>query len=310
LSERVPFRVQPMLATLVREPFHREGWVYEEKYDGYRIVAYKEGGRVTLLSRNAKDRTATFSDVAEAVAKLEARTLALDGEVVLFDRHNVSRFQLLQNLGSPPKYAVFDCLYRDGRDLRKEPLSARRAELEQVIGKTTAKDDTIFLSARLADNGLKAYAAAKRKGFEGVVAKEESAPYIEGRSGKWLKFKVHQEDEFVIVGYTAPAGARQHFGALLLGAYAGSKLQYVGKVGTGFSQDALASLFRKFQPHVRAKPSVDNPPREKDVTYLAPRLVAQISYGEWTNDQKLRQPVFLGLRDDKKPEDVTLPEAK
>lgn len=310
MSERIPFRIQPMLATLVREPFDRPGWVYEEKYDGYRIVAYKEGDRVTLLSRNAKDRTATFSDIAEAVAKLEPRTLALDGEVVLFDRRNVSRFQLLQNLGSPPKYAAFDCLYRDGRDLRKQPLSARRAELEQVIGKTTAKDDTIFLSARLADNGLKAYAAAKRKGFEGVVAKEESAPYIQGRSGKWLKFKVHQEDEFVIVGYTAPAGSRQHFGALLLGAYAGSKLHYVGKVGTGFSQDVLASLFRKFQPHVRAKPAVENPPREKDITYLAPRLVAQISYGEWTNDQKLRQPVFLGLRDDKKPEDVTLPEAK
>jgi bifunctional non-homologous end joining protein LigD len=298
-----------MLATLVREPFHRPGWVFEEKYDGYRIVAYKEGDRVTLLSRNAKDRTAIFSVVAEAVASLKAHTLALDGEVVLFDRRNVSRFQLLQNLSSPPKYAVFDCLYHDGRDLRNEPLSVRRAELENVVGKAR-KDSAIFLSSRLADNGLKAYAAAKRRGFEGVVAKEESAPYIQGRSGKWLKFKVHQEDEFVIVGYTAPAGSRQHFGALLLGAYADSKLQYVGKVGTGFSQDVLASLFRKFQPHVRAKPAVVNPPREKDVTYLAPRLVAQISYGEFTNDQKLRQPVFLSLRDDKKPEEVTLPEAK
>ena len=298
-----------MLATLVREPFHRPGWVYEEKYDGYRIVTYKEGDRVTLLSRNAKDRTATFSVVAEAVASLKARTLALDGEVVLFDRRNVSRFQLLQNLSSPPKYSVFDSLYHDGRDLRNQPLSVRRAELENVVGKAR-EDGAIFLSSRLADNGLKAYAAAKRKGFEGVVAKEESAPYIQGRSGKWLKFKVHQEDEFVIVGYTAPAGSRQHFGALLLGAYADSKLQYVGKVGTGFSQDVLASLFRKFQPHVRAKPAVVNPPRERDVTYLAPRLVAQISYGEWTNDQKLRQPVFLGLRDDKKPEEVTLPEAK
>jgi len=298
-----------MLATLVREPFHRPGWVFEEKYDGYRIVAYKEGDRVTLLSRNAKDRTATFSVVAEAVASLKVRTLALDGEVVLFDRRNVSRFQLLQNLSSPPKYAVFDCLYHDSRDLRKEPLSVRRAELENVVGKAR-KDGAILLSSRLAGNGLKAYAAAKRKGFEGVVAKEESAPYIQGRSGKWLKFKVHQEDEFVIVGYTAPAGSRHHFGALLLGAYADSKLQYVGKVGTGFSQDVLASLFRKFQPHVRAKPAVVNPPRERDVTYLAPRLVAQISYGEWTNDQKLRQPVFLGLRDDKKPEEVTLPEAK
>jgi bifunctional non-homologous end joining protein LigD len=305
LTDRVPFRVQPMLATLVREPFHRPGWVYEEKYDGYRIVAYKEGDRVTLFSRNAKDRTATFPAVAETVASLAARTLVLDGEVVSFDRRNVSRFQLLQNLSSPPKYAVFDCLYLDGRDLRKALLSERRAQLERVIGKR--KDATILVSARLAENGLKAYQIAKRKGFEGVLAKDESAPYIQGRSGKWLKFKVHQEDEFVIVGYTAPAGSRQHFGALLLGAYAGAKLQYVGKVGTGFSQEALASLFRKFKPYIRAKPAVLNPPREKDVTYLAPRLVAQISYGEWTNDQKLRQPVFLGLRDDKKPEEVTLP---
>jgi bifunctional non-homologous end joining protein LigD len=294
-----------MLATLVREPFHRPGWVYEEKYDGYRIVAYKEGNRVTLFSRNAKDRTATFPAVAEAVASIAARTLVLDGEVVSFDRRNVSRFQLLQNLSSPPKYAVFDCLYHDGRDLRKEPLYERRAELERVIGKR--KDATILVSARLAENGLKAYQIAKRKGFEGVLAKDESAPYIQGRSGKWLKFKVHQEDEFVIVGFTAPAGSRQHFGALLLGAYAGAKLQYVGKVGTGFSQAVLADLFRKFKPYIRANPAVVNPPREKDVTYLAPRLVAQISYGEWTNDQKLRQPVFLGLRDDKKPEEVTLP---
>jgi bifunctional non-homologous end joining protein LigD len=307
LSDRVPFRVQPMLATLVREPFHRPGWVYEEKYDGYRIVAYKEGDRVTLFSRNAKDRTATFSTVAEAVASLAAHTLVLDGEVVSFDRRNVSRFQLLQNLSSPPKYAVFDCLYHNGRDLRKEPLSERRAELERVVGKTTGRHGVIFLSNRLAENGLKAYQIAQRKGFEGVLAKDESAPYIQGRSGKWLKFKVHQEDEFVIVGYTAPAGSRQHFGALLLGAYVGAKLQYVGKVGTGFSQQVLASLFRKFKPYIRAKPAVANPPRERDVTYLSPRLVAQISYGEWTNDHKLRQPVFLGLRDDKKPEEVTFP---
>ena len=310
MSDRVPFRVQPMLATLVREPFDRPGWVYEEKYDGYRILAYKEGSRVTLLSRNAKDRTSSFSVVAQAVASLSARTLLLDGEVVLFDPRHVSRFQLLQNMSSPAQYAVFDCLYRDGRDLRMQPLSSRRAELQKVIGKSAAKNTTMFLSARLAANGLKAYEIAKRKGFEGVLAKNESAPYIEGRSGQWLKFKVHQEDEFVIVGYTAPAGSRQHFGALLLGAYDGGELHYVGKVGTGFSQDSLAALFRKFQPYVRSKPVVIDPPRERNVTYLAPRLVAQISYGEWTNDHKLRQPVFLGLRDDKKPQDVTPPEAQ
>jgi bifunctional non-homologous end joining protein LigD len=168
----------------------------------------------------------------------------------------------------------------------------------------------LFSSARLASNGLKAYEIAKQKGFEGVVAKDESSAYIQGRSPKWLKFKVKQEDEFLIIGYTAPSGSREHFGALLLAAYEGDKLKYVGKVGTGFSRETLAKLFRKFQSVVRQKPPVLDPPRERDVTWLAPRLVAQIAYGEWTDDRKLRQPVFLGLRDDKRAEEVTFPEAK
>jgi bifunctional non-homologous end joining protein LigD len=294
-----------MLATLVREPFHRPGWVYEEKYDGFRILAYKEGERVTLLSRNAKDRTATFPSIAAAVARLKPRTLLLDGEVVAFDRHGVSRFQLLQKLQTEPKYAVFDCLYVNGRDLRHEPLEHRRAALEQAAG----SPDAIFLSARLSDNGLKAYQAAKRKHLEGVVAKNASAPYVEARSSDWLKFKVHQEDEFVIAGYTAPAGSREHFGALLLAAHDHGQLRYAGKVGTGFTRVTLAELCKKFQPLVRAKPTVIDPPRERDITWLAPRLVAQIAYAEWTSDRKLRQPVFLGLRDDKPAKDVTIPEA-
>jgi bifunctional non-homologous end joining protein LigD len=295
-----------MLATLVREPFHRPGWVYEEKYDGFRILAYKEGPRVTLLSRNQKNLTATFAAIAEAVGKLSARTLLLDGEVVAFDRHGVSRFQLLQNLGSEPKYAVFDCVYVNGHDLRKDPLSARRAELEQAI----PRPGRIILSARLSDHGLKAYEAAKRKGLEGVVAKIASAPYREGRSKDWLKFKVRQEDEFVIVGYTAPHRSRLYFGALLLAAHDQGKLCYVGKVGTGFDRARLAELHRKFQPLVRAKAAVADPPRKPDVTWVAPRLVAQISYEELTGDRKLRQPVFLGLRDDKSARDVTVPEAR
>lgn len=307
MSARIPFRVQPMLATLAHKAFDTPGWVYEEKYDGYRILAYKEGTRVRLLSRNAKDRTATFSGIAAAVSGLEPETVLLDGEVVSFDRRNVSRFQLLQNLESEPKYAVFDCLYLDGRDLRSEPLAARRTALEKLIGKSARTNAAIFVSARLARNGLEAYRLAKEKGYEGVIAKDESAPYIEGRSMKWLKFKVHQEDEFVIVGYTAPAGARNHFGALLLAGYYNGELRYAGKVGTGFTQQSLASLFRKFQSLIRKEPPVANPPREKGITYLHPRLVAQISYGEWTNDRKLRQPVFLGLRDDKRAEDVQLP---
>jgi len=299
-----------MLATLVKEPVQRPGWVYEEKYDGYRILAYKEGSRVTLLSRNAKDRTAHFDAIAVAVKALRHETLLLDGEVVAFDRRNVSRFQLLQNLADQLHYAVFDCLYIDGRDLRKQPLPSRREALEQILGRPTGKRPILFSSTRLAADGLKAYEIAKRKGFEGVLAKDESSPYIEGRSGKWLKFKVKQEDEFIIAGYTAPAGAREHFGALLLAAHDADDLKYVGKVGTGFTRDILANLYRKFQPLVRSKPSVTNPPRERDITWLAPRLVAQIAYEEWTDDRKLRQPVFLGLRDDKPAKEVTLPEAK
>ncbi|MGP0071981.1 MAG: non-homologous end-joining DNA ligase [Bryobacteraceae bacterium] len=298
-----------MLATLVKEPSQQPGWVYEEKYDGYRILAHKEGGNVTLLSRNAKDRTDHFGAIARAVSALPHQTLLLDGEVVAFDRSGVSRFQLLQNLASTLHYAVFDCLYVDGRDLRAEPLKSRRAALEKILGKPSGKHPTLFVSARLADDGLKAYEIAKRKGFEGVVAKDESSRYIQGRSNKWLKFKVKQEDEFVVVGYTAPAGAREHFGALLLAAHQGESLKYVGKVGTGFSQETLAKLFRKFRPLVRGKPPVIDPPRERGVTWLAPRLVAQIAYEEFTDYRKLRQPVFLGLRDDKRAEEVTLPDA-
>lgn len=293
-----------MLATLVDDPFHRPGWVYEEKYDGYRILAHKEGDRVTLLSRNQKDRTESFREVANAVGGLPARALLLDGEVVAFDRKLVSRFQLLQQGEVPTVYAVFDCLYRDGRDLRGEPLPVRRAALEKVIGNT----ERLFPSRRLPKNGLKAYEMAQRKGWEGLIAKEEAAPYLEGRSTRWLKVKVKQQEEFVIGGYTPPGGSRSHFGALLLGGYRGPELLYVGKVGTGFNQKSLASLYRAFQPLIRKTPAFANPPREKGAVWLKPRLVAQIAFHEWTHDGKLRQPVFLGLRDDKKASECVLPE--
>jgi bifunctional non-homologous end joining protein LigD len=291
-----------MLATLIDQPFHKPGWVYEEKYDGYRILAYKEGANVTLFSRNNNDRTQAFSSIAKAVASLPARTLLLDGEAVAFDRKRVSRFQLLQVGKSELVYAVFDCLFANGQDLRREPLAARRVALEEAI-KTTA---ALLISRRLSSNGLEAYKVAQRKGFEGVVAKEETSPYIEGRSTKWAKFKVHQEEEFVIAGYTAPAGSREHFGALLLGIYDRGKLHYAGKVGTGFSRQSLGRLFGQFKSLQQSKPSLVDPPREKDITHLAPRLVAQIAFQEWTADQRLRQPVFLGLRDDKRPEECVL----
>ena len=300
----IPFHVKPMLATLVREPFDRKGWVYEEKYDGDRILAYKEGDRVSLLSRNSKDRTGNFPKLATAVLNLEPMTLLLDGEIVVFDKKNVSRFQLLQQAKGEPTYAVFDCLYQNGRDLRREPLSVRRGVMEDSLGSSKI----IFASRRLAQDGLEAFQVAKRRGFEGLVAKDLASPYVEKRSTSWLKVKVHQEDEFVIGGYTTPSGSRKCFGALLLGAYQHGKLRYVGKVGTGFDGKTLASLYDKFQPLRRNQPAFVEPPRERGATFLAPRLVAQISFAEWTADRKLRQPVYLGLRDDKNAEEALLPE--
>ncbi len=294
-----------MLATLVPAPFDRPGWVYEEKYDGYRILAYKEGARVTLLSRNAKDKTAAFEDVARGVTRLRARTLLLDGEVVGFDSDLVSRFQLLQQGGVPFVYMVFDCLYVDGRDLRDKPLAARRTALERAIGDTRP----LFASRRLPGDGFRAYEEAKKRGFEGIVGKDAASRHVEGRSASWLKVKIHQQEEFVVGGYTPPGGTRAHFGALLLGAYRGTALRYVGKVGTGFTHRTLATLHRRFQPLVRAAPPFADPPREKGAVWLAPELVAQVSFQEWTADLKLRQPVFLGLRDDKRPVECLLPAA-
>jgi bifunctional non-homologous end joining protein LigD len=304
-NHHIQFRVQPMLATLVAEPFDKPGWVYEEKYDGDRLLAYKEDARVRLLSRNGKDNTGRFPEIAGAIEKLRPSTVLLDGEVVVFDRKRVSRFQLLQQGKGEPVYAVFDCLFADGKDLRHEPLSTRREALEKVI----SSKGVLLLSHRLASNGLEAYKIAKRSGYEGLVAKDLSSPYVQKRSKFWLKVKVHQEDEFVIAGFTAPEGSRKYFGALLLGAYEDDKLRYVGKVGTGFDEKTLAELHKKFQPAVRAKPALADPPRERGVTYLEPHFVAQISYQELTADRKLRQPVYLGLRDDKRARDVTLPEA-
>lgn len=280
--------------------------MYEEKYDGFRILAYKEDDRVSLMSRNDIDRVARFPQIAAAVKALKSHTLLLDGEAIVVDRKGVSHFQLLQQDNEQAIYAVFDCLFRDGKDLRKQPLSARRVAMDEAIG----SGKILIPSHRLAANGLEAYKVAQKKGYEGVVAKDLSSAYVESRSSSWLKVKVHQEDEFVIGGFTAPAGSRKHFGALLLGVYSGGKLHFVGKVGTGFNEDTLSALYKKLHPLVRSKPAFVDPPRAKGVTFIEPKLVAQISYQEITEDNKLRQPVYLGLRDDKKSREVSLPEAQ
>ena len=307
MKKRIPFEAKPMLAKLVAEPFDTPGWVYEEKYDGIRILAYKEDKQVRLISRNGIDRTHSFPRIAGEIMKLRPQTLLIDGEVVAFDAAGISRFQLLQMSKGTPAYAVFDCLYLDGKDLRREKLQLRREAMERALQGANRK--ILFASRRLPSNGIEAFKAAKEKGLEGLVAKDAASPYVEGRSSNWLKVKVHQEDEFVIGGYTRPEGTRTHFGALLVGAYGRNGLRFTGKVGTGFSNETLKKLYQKFQALKRSESPFENPPREKGVSWIEPRLVGQFAYQEWTAEGKLRQPVFLGLRDDKPAREVRLPRA-
>lgn len=294
-----------MLATLVDAPFARPNWVFEEKYDGVRILAYKEGSKVRLVSRSAIDRTARYPEIAAAVKQLKSTSVLLDGEVVVFDANRVSRFELLQQEKGKPENAVFDCLYANGDDLRRQSLAVRRERLEKAV----RPSGPLRLSARLAADGMRAFQIASRRGLEGVVAKNLAAPYVERRSKEWLKVKVHHQDEVVIGGFTEPTGTRRHIGALLVGVYSGGKLRYAGKVGTGFDQKTLESLRRKFGNLIRPQSPFVVTVREPGVTLLTPKLVAQISFPEWTKDGKLRHPVFLGLRDDKNPRDVVRREA-
>jgi bifunctional non-homologous end joining protein LigD len=297
---KIPFRISPMLATLVAEPFDRENWIYEEKYDGVRMLAYKEGARVSLISRNGIDRSDRYPAIVQAIQELQPDTLLLDGEVIVFDPKGVSRFQFLQQSKGAPEYAIFDCLYRDGKDLRKQALALRRKAVEAVI----RRGESLRVSKKLSQNGLKAFRVAGQKGMEGVVCKNLASVYVSRRSPEWLKVKVHQEQEFVIAGFTKPKGSRSDFGALLLGVFGKNGLQFAGKVGTGFDVEALRTLHRRFRPLIQSKSPFAEPVKERDATFLKPELVAQISFTEWTGDDKLRHPVYLGLRDDKKASEV------
>ena len=298
---KIPFRVSPMLATLVEEPFSRKGWVFEEKYDGVRVLAYKEGNKVTLLSRNGIDRTNRYGAIAAELATLDADALLLDGEVVVFDLHDVSRFQLLQQGKGKAQYAVFDCLFKNGKDLRREPLASRRQALEQAINPSAG---AVRPAARLAGDGIAAFERATKRGLEGVVGKDSSARYVEGRSRSWLKVKANQREEFIIGGFTAPEGSRRYFGALLLGAYHRDQLQYVGKVGTGFNDEILGALHQRMKGLKLAKSPFASGVKEKFATFVSPQLVAEIAFTERTKDGKLRHPVYLGLRDDKPAREV------
>lgn len=296
-----------MLATLSKDTAFDGDWVFEEKYDGVRAIAEKKKDRVKLWSRTGQDLTAGFSEVVDAVRALDDDDLVLDGELVIFDRAGVSRFQLLQRRGIDPRvrpvYVVFDVLRSAGRDLMKNPLEERRARLVEVVPKRAGP---IMPSRVLRAKGADALERARSQGWEGVIAKLRGSPYEPAtRSRSWRKLKVRGESEFVIGGYTPPEGARTEFGALLVGLFDAGKLRFVGKVGTGYTNETLRDLGAKLRKLRTAKAAFDPAPRIKDAMWVRPDLVAQLAYQEWTADGKLRQPAFLGLRTDKIPKEVT-----
>ncbi len=299
--------IRPMLATLVPDPFHRRGWVYEEKYDGIRALAYRRRRRVRLYSRSLKDITPEFPEIARALEGLAGGDVVVDGEIVAVDRRGVSRFQLLQRRTLDeevhPAFAIFDCLERSGVELLRRPLAERRRALEAIV---PSRRGILMRARRLPANGLTAYRLAQKHGWEGVIGKDDASPYEPGRrSRSWLKVKCRKEAEFVIGGFTTPRGQRKYFGALLVGLFDGPALRFVGKVGAGFSRATLADLSTRMRG-LRTDESPFRPaPREAGVTWIRPELVAQLAFAEWTADGKLRQPVFLGLRHDKKPSECT-----
>ena len=301
-----------MLATLTDRRDFGDDWLLERKLDGERCVARKDGDDVRLESRTGKDLTGTYPEVRAAVAAQRARDLLLDGEVVAYDGEQTSFSRLQQRLGVrdpspewvaayPVVYCVFDLLELDGEDLTDRPLVERRARLARAIRPSAA----LQLTEAWRDDSQRRFAEACRAGWEGLIAKRADAPYAPGRSKDWLKLKCAWEQELVIGGYTDPGGSRTDFGALLVGYYEDGGLRYAGKVGTGFSAATLRDLGARLRElETPESPFVDARPIPRGTHWTRPELVAQIGFAEWTKDGRLRQPRFLGLRDDKRPAEV------
>ncbi|MFZ0129358.1 MAG: non-homologous end-joining DNA ligase [Candidatus Dormiibacterota bacterium] len=301
-----------MLATLTDRRDFGGDWLLERKFDGERCVARKRGGNVRLESRTGKDLTATYPEVCAALVTQRAPDLLLDGEVVAYQGEQTSFSRLQQRLGAtapspqqiaayPVVYCVFDVLEIDGEDLTHRPLEERRARLTRAIRPSAA----LQLSEAWRDNAQRRFDDACRSGWEGLIAKRADAPYVPGRSKDWLKLKCVWEQEFVIGGYTDPTGSRTDFGALLVGYHEEGRLRYAGKVGTGYTAARLRDLGARLRSlEISEPPFIDARPIPRGTHWTRPEVVAQIGFAEWTNDGRLRQPRFLGLRDDKRPAEV------
>jgi len=313
--------IEPMKAKLVEKPPAAGDWIYELKFDGIRLIAVKSDKKVSLLSRNQNDLSARFPEIVHAIQNLPARECVVDGEVVALDEEGRSSFQLLQareieGRKSPVYFYAFDLLQLDGKSLVGLPLQARKSVLEKLCADV---GDPIRYSGAIGGDAKRLLEEVKRRGLEGIIGKQRNSVYEPGRrSGEWIKLKCVEQQEFVIGGYTPPQGAREHFGAILVGYYENKKLVFAGKVGTGFTTKSLAMLYKKFRAEERPDcPFVDLPSKQngqwvqgitpsmmRKMHWVNPVFVCEIKFAEWTRDRKLRAPVFLGLREDKRAADV------
>lgn len=316
---RSPFPRQTgvMLCTLVAAPFDDPAWTFEPKFDGLRVLGRFDGRRLALLSRNGKEQSAQFPDIAAALRDSLAQRAIVDGEVVCFDDEGRTSFRTLQqrfHLKDPAEIRarmehfpaslfLFDIIYVDQYDLTSLPLSDRKGILREAV----LWSDRVRWTQSHPESGTKLFRKACRAGDEGIIGKRRDSRYEAGRSDAWVKVKCLGRQEFVIGGYTDPQRSRLGLGALLVGFYDahGKRLAYAGKVGTGFTRADLLDLRTRLEAIEQSRSPFDEgePPAGPDVHWVKPRLVAEIAFAEWTQNDRLRQPRFEGLRSDKRPRD-------
>ncbi|HYC78162.1 MAG TPA: DNA ligase D, partial [Planctomycetota bacterium] len=306
----VPKDFGPQLATLVDVAPRGPGWVHEIKLDGYRILAFVDGARVRLMSRNDKEWTPRFPEVVDALADLGVRAV-IDGEVVAFGANGAGDFQALQNAmragaEATLAYFAFDLPWYEGVDLRGASLLDRKRLLERLVASAGASP-TLFYSPHGEGEADEILKHACDRALEGLVSKRAEGRYVSRRTRDWVKVKCGRRQEFVVGGYSAPGGARVGFGSLLLGVYDGDALKVAGRVGTGFDDAALRHLLKRMKPLRRATPPFVDPPRGADargVTWIEPKLVVEVEFLEWTREGSLRHPSFVALREDKDPREI------
>jgi bifunctional non-homologous end joining protein LigD len=305
----LPFDAPFQLATLVDEAPDGDEWIHEVKYDGYRLHLALEGGRARALTRRGEDWTQRFPTIVAAVEALPVASALLDGEAVVLDADGRSDFGHLQKALSESdsqamRLEVFDVLYLDGHDLRAETLQRRKEVLASLLASGPA-DGPLHLVEHFTGGGPSYQAASCKLLLEGSLSKRADRPWVGGRTRDWLKAKCLARQEFVVGGWTDPAGSRSGFGALLVGVHdPAGVLRYAGKVGTGFTRQALSEVRHRLDALAADDPPFADPPHQTGVHWVRPDLVAEVAFREWTRDQAIRQPSFKGLRDDKDPAEV------